>query len=139
MGGSKADILERLEQAGYYRLSGYWHDYRRLDGEGFREGTTIDAVWSDYVFDRQFRLAVLDAVERVEVYTRARLAHKLAHDVRAKGIACSVFQIAYRADCEVDVDAVNGGEDIDCELVLVEVDFPRAPVKIGPCFPRSRT
>ncbi|WP_165251774.1 Abi family protein [Adlercreutzia sp. ZJ304] len=85
MGGSKADILGRLEQVGYYRLSGYWHDYRQLDGKGFRVGITIDTVWSDYVFDRQFRLAVLDAVERVEIYTRARLAHKLARDTGAFG------------------------------------------------------
>lgn len=31
-----------------------------------------------YVFDRQFRLVVLDAIERVEVYMRARLAYLLA-------------------------------------------------------------
>lgn len=85
MGGSKSDIMERLEQVGYYRLSGYWHDYRQLDGKGFREGATIDAVWSDYIFDRQFRLVVLYAIERVEIYTRARLAHKLARDTGAFG------------------------------------------------------
>lgn len=85
MGGSPDVILERLKQVGYYRLSGYWHNCRKLDGEGFRDETTIDAVWEDYVFDRQFRLVVLDAIERVEIYTRARLSYKLARDTGAFG------------------------------------------------------
>lgn len=37
-------------------------------------------MWRLYTFDRQLRLCSLDAVERVEVWLRARLAHLLARD-----------------------------------------------------------
>lgn len=79
-------LIEHLSDVGYYRLSGYWYIFKRKpfeDGDGskderFVEGTTFDQIWSLYVFDRQFRLVVLDAIERVEVYFRTRLAYELA-------------------------------------------------------------
>lgn len=80
------DLVAHLSRVGYYRLSGYWYIFKRkpVEGEGddrderFVEGTTFDKVWDLYTFDRQFRLVVLDAVERVEVYFRTQLAYELA-------------------------------------------------------------
>lgn len=73
------DLIRHLQDVGYYRLSGYWHIHKKQDGtDKFREGTTFERVWETYVFDRQFRLVVLDAVERVEVYMRTQLAYLLA-------------------------------------------------------------
>lgn len=75
------DVLTRhLRDVGYYRLSGYWHIFKKGDGDGFWEGTTFGRVWGLYVFDRQFRLVVLDAVERVEVCLRTQLAYLLAEE-----------------------------------------------------------
>ena len=37
-------------------------------------------MWRLYTFDRQLRLICLDAVERVEVWLRARLAHLIARN-----------------------------------------------------------
>ena len=87
------ELIERLSDTGYYRLSGYWYIFKRkpiADDEGpkderFVEGTTLEAIWSLYVFDRQFRLVVLDAIERVEVYFRTRLAYELAGSTGAFG------------------------------------------------------
>lgn len=65
-----------LAELNYYRLSGYW---LRLEAEHathkFQPGTSFEAVLADYVFDRELKLLVLDAVERLEVSIRTRWAH----------------------------------------------------------------
>lgn len=79
MVADRSDLIRHLQDVGYYRLSGYWHIHKKDDGtDKFWEGTTFECVWETYVFDRQFRLVVLDAVERVEVYMRTQLAYLLA-------------------------------------------------------------
>ena len=75
--GDRAVVIEHLRDVGYYRLSGYWHVFKNED-DSFRPGTTFDRVWGLYVFDRQLRLTTLDAIERVEVFMRSRLAYYLA-------------------------------------------------------------
>jgi abortive infection bacteriophage resistance protein len=62
----RARLIETLSQVSYYRLSAYWHPSKRPD-ESFAPGTTLDKVWRRYTFDRQLRLLVMDAIERVEV------------------------------------------------------------------------
>lgn len=67
--GFQADrpqLIDRLSRVSYYRLSAYWHPFKRPD-ETFVPGTTLDKVWRRYTFDRQLRLLVMDAIERVEV------------------------------------------------------------------------
>ena len=68
----------RPRSVSYYRLSGYWYPFR-LSDDSFVEGTTLEAVWRRCTFDRQFRLLVLDAVERVEICVRTELVYTLAH------------------------------------------------------------
>jgi len=66
----------------YYRLRAYWLPFEvpaENDGDhAFREGTSFEDVLMLYVFDRQLRLLVLDAIERVEVALRAQWAHHMA-------------------------------------------------------------
>lgn len=70
-------LMQCLASVGYYRLSGYWHIYKTKD-DRFEVGTDFSKVWSRYTFDRQLRLIVFDALERVEVYFRTQLAYRLA-------------------------------------------------------------
>lgn len=84
MTGDRGEVLEGLQDVGYYRLSGYWYIFKEPDGK-FAEGTDFGRVWDLYVFDRQFRLVVLDAIERVEIYFRNQLMHRLAEDGGAFG------------------------------------------------------
>lgn len=79
MTGDRAVIIERLRTVNYYRLSGYWFPFRDLPGETFRPGTAFDVVWDRYAFDRQLRLLVMDALERIEVAIRTQLAYHHAH------------------------------------------------------------
>lgn len=65
-----------LRELNYYRLAGYW--LRRESDHGshtFEPGTCFEDVLADYVFDRELKLLVLDAVERLEVSVRTRWAH----------------------------------------------------------------
>lgn len=69
-------LIQRLFDTGYYRMSGYTYPFR--SGDVFRPGATLDKVWETYVFDRQLRLVVFDAVERVEVFIRTQMAYLLS-------------------------------------------------------------
>jgi abortive infection bacteriophage resistance protein len=76
--GDPARMASRLREVSYYRLAGYTFPFRDSN-DMFQAGTSFDLVWDHYVFDRQLRLLVLDAIERVEVSVRTRLAYELAH------------------------------------------------------------
>jgi abortive infection bacteriophage resistance protein len=68
-----------LRELNYYRLSGYW--LRREADHAihqFQLGTRFEDVLADYVFDRELKLLVLDAVERIEVSVRTHWAHELS-------------------------------------------------------------
>jgi len=80
--GDKATIISHLQSVSYYRLSGYWYPFRKSDPaqpghklDDFYPDATIDKVWDRYVFDRRLRLLVMDALERIEVDARTRLAY----------------------------------------------------------------
>ena len=75
---AKPDLIERLRSVSYYRLCAYWFPFKRPDNS-FEPGTTFDAVWRRYTFDRQLRLIVMDAIERVEITIRTSLAYQLTH------------------------------------------------------------
>ncbi len=76
--GDLGRMESKLRDVSYYRLAGYTFPFREA-GDEFRPGTSFDLVWEHYVFDRRLRLLVLDAIERVEVSVRTRLAYELAH------------------------------------------------------------
>jgi abortive infection bacteriophage resistance protein len=68
-----------LRYVGYYRLSAYALTFqdRAQPGKPFRPGTTFDQLVDLYRFDRELRLLVLDAIERVEVAVRSALNNQL--------------------------------------------------------------
>ena len=95
-----AKALDYLERIGYYRLSGYWYDFRqrsapfcpldaatggkpkkvRIDRpilDEFKPGTSFQDAVDLYVFDKKLRLLALDALERIEVALRVDLSHRL--------------------------------------------------------------
>ena len=77
----EAQARHYLTHISYYRLRAYWLPFEAPAPDGdhaFRPGTTFANVLDLYVFDRQLRLLVLDAVERVEVALRAQWAHHVA-------------------------------------------------------------
>ena len=76
--GDPGRAAHYLAELNYYRLSGYWlrHEADHATHR-FQPGTSFEAVLDDYVFDRELKLLVLDAVERLEVSIRTHWAHVL--------------------------------------------------------------
>ncbi len=86
--GLKSDrdlLIRRLKTVNYYRLSAYLYPFRGIDGETFRENTSFDLIWKHYTFDRQLRLIVMDAIERVEIAVRTQLIYHFSHHHGAFG------------------------------------------------------
>jgi abortive infection bacteriophage resistance protein len=76
--GNRALALDALQRISYYRLSAYWQPFKQ-PGQPFEPGTTFESALELYEFDRRLRLAVLDAIERVEVLARTRITYTLGH------------------------------------------------------------
>ena len=78
---------EHLERIGYYRFSGYLYPFRKTEWDqnnyclvvkdDFKTGTTFEIVSDLYVFDKNLRLILLDALERIEISLRAKFAYIL--------------------------------------------------------------
>lgn len=70
-----------LTHINYYRLRAYWMPFEVspvADQHQFRTGTSFDDILALYDFDRELRLLLLDAIERIEISLRARWASHLA-------------------------------------------------------------
>ena len=62
----------------YYRLSAYALAFQKSK-DRFNRGTTFDDVLHLYIFDRELRLVVMDAIERIEIAIRTQIIYNLAH------------------------------------------------------------
>ena len=71
----RGKLVRYLREVSYYRLSAYWYPFREETGDNLKPGTSIDIVWRYYTFDRQLRLVVMDAIERVEVALRTQMVN----------------------------------------------------------------
>lgn len=77
----RARALHYLKHLNYYRLSAYWLPFEVDHAtHRFTHNTAFDAVLDLYVFDRELRLLVMDAIERIEVSARTSWAYHLAHE-----------------------------------------------------------
>jgi abortive infection bacteriophage resistance protein len=77
-----------LSHISYYRLRAYWLPFEipaTAGDHAFKAGTTFDQILELYVFDRHFRLLVLDAIERIEVSIRCAWAYHMATKYGAHG------------------------------------------------------
>jgi len=82
--GMEINDLDRakryLSHLNYYRLAAYWLPFEQDHPTHiFKQGTQFNTVLEHYIFDRELRLLVMDAIERVEVSLRTRWAYYLSH------------------------------------------------------------
>lgn len=69
-----------LQHLNYYRLAAYWLPFEANHStHDFVPNTNFETVLKLYVFDRELRLLILDAIERLEVSVRAQWAYQMAH------------------------------------------------------------
>lgn len=69
-----------LSTVSYYRLSGYFKPFQQTNSSShlFKPKTTFENIWSLYVFDRELRLLISDAIERIEVALRTALSNSMS-------------------------------------------------------------
>ncbi len=89
-----------LSVISYYRLSAYCLPFKVAGSEHvFRAGTTFNDILSLYVFDRQLRLLILVAIERIEVAFRARMTQVLGESYGSHAYTeQQIFRPEYRHD-----------------------------------------
>lgn len=75
----RATAEHYLRHIGYYRLSAYALNFQDTSqpAKPFHPGTTFDQILDLYRFDRELRLVVLDAIERIEVALRSVLNNEM--------------------------------------------------------------
>ena len=73
----KARAIRYLTNVSYYRLSAYAIPLQTKK-DVFNKGTTFDDILNLYIFDRELRLLVFNAIERIEIAVRSVIIQKLA-------------------------------------------------------------
>ena len=69
-----------LSHLNYYRFAAYCLPFEQTHfPHKFMPGTSFETVLEHYIFDRELRLLVMDAIERVEVSLRTSWAYHLSH------------------------------------------------------------
>ena len=65
-----------LGHLNYYRLSGYWFPFKLSPTiDKFRQNTSFQDILNLYIFDRELRLLILNAIEQIEVSVRSKWAY----------------------------------------------------------------
>ena len=84
--GSESQAFHSLEHLNYYRLAAYWRPFESdHTTHRFTDGTTFESVLDHYLFDRHFRLILIEAIEAIEVSFRTQWAYHVSHDYGPQG------------------------------------------------------
>ncbi len=105
-----------LKHLSYYRLGAYWLPFESdHHTHQFKLGTRFEDVLNLYVFDRELRLMLIDAIERIEVSVRAQWAYELslAHGPHAYMEDCLARDLTqWAANLEKLRDEVNRSREV---------------------------
>jgi abortive infection bacteriophage resistance protein len=117
---SLQDAQHVIKVVGYYRFSGYLHPFKsphqNNSRRNFQCGITFDTIWQLYQFDRELRLLVSDAIEKIEVAFRASIS-----DVTSKELG--LFWYADSKFCRNQSLHLNFMRKIDSQLKHPEEVF----------------
>lgn len=77
---SKEKATHCLSTVSFYRLSSYFRPFEITGNpdHNFKSNTTFEEIWDLYVFDRELRLLVMDALERIEIALRTAMSNVMA-------------------------------------------------------------
>lgn len=124
-----------LKNISYFRLSAYTRPFyipSNTDDHRFISGTTFDDVLKLYIFDRELRLLLLDAIERIEVSLRAQMTQVLAthHGPHGYLLAAALFDSRYRHDWLADeLKQKSEQREVETFLNSYRRKYPRSPVQ----------
>ena len=76
---NEASAPHFLANISYYRLKGYWWDMQSdYTPHAFKPDTIFEDIMDIYNFDRQLRLILFDAIERIEIALRSKMIYQLS-------------------------------------------------------------
>ena len=80
---NKKKALNYLETVGYYRLRGYMVPFFVSPSvHRFKQGITFEKILDLYKFDRELRILVFSAIEKIEVAVRGQLVYNYSMDLK---------------------------------------------------------
>ncbi|GAB6071139.1 Abi family protein [Thiomicrorhabdus hydrogeniphila] len=131
LSSEQTKVEHHLSHISYFRLSAYMRPFYvpNQNEHHFVEGTTFSDVLALYIFDRELRLILLDAIERIEVSLRAVLGNVLAENHGAHGyLNPNIFDTRYNHEWLMR-ELANKAQDRNCEIYLrhYRQQYPEAP------------
>jgi len=128
---AESQALHYLSHCNYYRLSGYWYDYKVINTEDFKANTHFSEIIQLYQFDKELRILLLDAIEQIEVSVRTKMAYHLgeaygAHALLNEGVFYNqrVYQTTLT---KLKKDAVDSNE-VFIQHFLAKYQEPLPPI-----------
>ncbi len=122
-----------LSNISYFRLSAYTRAFYQpgLVEHGFIQGTEFDDILELYIFDRELRLLLLDAIERLEVALRAQLANTLAEHYGPHGyLEPTLFDSRYNHGWLLGkLEQETQGRQVESFLAHYLSTYPGAPAQ----------
>lgn len=120
-----------LANISYFRLSAYTRPFYLpgVDEHRFIDGTSFDDVLNLYVFDRELRLLLLDAIERLEVALRAQVTNTLAEHYGPHGyLDAGIFHTRYNHDWLLGkLEDASDAREVEPFLAHYRQKYPAAP------------
>ncbi|WP_336274155.1 Abi family protein [Vreelandella indica] len=127
----EARVRHYLANISYFRLSAYTRPFYQpgLQEHCFLEGTSFEDVLRLYVFDRELRLLLLDAIERLEVALRAQLTNTLAEHHGPHGyLNPAIFDTRYNHGWLLEkLENAAKGREIETFLAHYHKKYRSAP------------
>jgi len=122
-----------LSNISYFRLSAYTRPFYQPNTSQhiFLENTNFDDILRLYVFDRELRILLLDAIERIEVALRTQLANTLAEHYDPHGyLEPTVFDTRYNHDWLLKkLEYAGSQRDTEPFLLHYQYKYSSAPAQ----------
>lgn len=76
--------IQMLSTVNYYRLSAYWHPFRKRDinnkvSSQFITNASFEEAARLYIFDQKLRSLILESLEKIEIAVRTRITYYMGH------------------------------------------------------------
>lgn len=127
-----AETEHYLRHLNYYRLGAYWLPFEAdHTTHKFKDGATLKQVIDHYHFDRELRILILDAIERIEVSVRSQWAHQMGmnHGAHAH-LDCSLAknEVLWRRNLDDLIKELDRSHEVFVRHFRNKYENPTPPI-----------